>query len=259
VIELNEIKRFYPESLHRYDRFLLKEYLQYKILEIIFSSKYAAKLVFIGGTCLRIVHQNQRFSEDLDFDNFNLTSDEFKDLGHIIQSQLELNGYEVEVKQVIKGAFHCNIRLPKVLLQAGLSGYAEEKILIQLDTEAQGYKFIPELQFLNKFDVFSSINIAPLPLLLAQKFYAILNRKRNKGRDFFDVVYLLSFNVTPDYNFLNLKTGISDSSQLKARIIYHCETLDMHAMAKDVEPFLFHPSDTKKVIFFTNFINQQAL
>ncbi|MGI4871815.1 MAG: nucleotidyl transferase AbiEii/AbiGii toxin family protein [Janthinobacterium lividum] len=29
-------------------------------------------LLFPGGTCLRIVHGNQRFSEDLDFDNSGL-------------------------------------------------------------------------------------------------------------------------------------------------------------------------------------------
>ncbi len=166
---------------------------------------------------------------------------------------------EIKIKHVIKGAIYCNIRLPKLLMQAGLSGYAEEKILIQLDTEAQGYEFIPEQYFLNKFDVFSTINIASLPLLLAQKLYAILNRRRNKGRDFFDVVFLLSFNVIPDYAFLNLKTGISDSSQLKKRIIEHCQTLDMKAMAKDVEPFLFQSSDTRKVIHFEKFIEQQVL
>ncbi|MEN9303775.1 MAG: hypothetical protein RL264_2204 [Bacteroidota bacterium] len=71
MLELKEIKRFYEASLHPHERFLLKEYLQYKILEIVFSSKYASKMLFIGGSCLRIVHQNQRFSEDLDFDNFN--------------------------------------------------------------------------------------------------------------------------------------------------------------------------------------------
>jgi predicted nucleotidyltransferase component of viral defense system len=77
MLELQEIKRFYPDNLHRFDRFLLKEYLQYKILEIVFSSIYASKICFIGGTCLRIVHQNLRFSEDLDFDNFNLSFEAF--------------------------------------------------------------------------------------------------------------------------------------------------------------------------------------
>jgi len=33
----------------------------------------------------------------------------------------------------------------------------------------------------------------------------------------------------------------------------------MDAMAKDVEPFLFQSSDTKKVIHFKKFIEQQVL
>ena len=259
MIDLKEIKRFYDVSLHPHDRFLLKEYLQYKILEIVFASKFASKLVFIGGTCLRIVHQNQRFSEDLDFDNFNLTADEFSDLGILIRNQLELQGYDVEIKNVIKGAFHCHVRFPGLLLQSGLSGYAKEKILIQLDTDAQGYDFEPDQFFLNQFDVFTTIKIAPLPLLLAQKFYAVLNRKRNKGRDFFDIVFLLSLNVLPDYDFLEFKTGISNSTQLKEIILSHCKTIDMLAMAKDVEPFLFQTAAIKKVIQFEQFLQQQTL
>jgi len=259
MIDFNEIKRFYPEVLHPFDRFLLKEYLQLKILEIVFSSPYAAKLVFIGGTCLRIVHQNQRFSEDLDFDNFGLSTKDFSELGNLIKHELELQGYSVEIKNVFKGAFHCNIRFPGLLMQTGLSGYHEEKILIQLDTEAQGYDFQPESFFLNKFDVFTSIRIAPLSLLLAQKFYAVLNRKRNKGRDFFDIVFLLSLNVLPDYDFLQIKTGISNSTQLSEVILNHCKTIDMKAMANDVDPFLFQTSDSKKVLYFEEFLNQQKL
>ena len=254
MIDLKEIKRFYPDSLHPHERFLLKEYLQYKILDIVFSSKYDSKLVFIGGTCLRIVHQNQRFSEDLDFDNFNLTADEFNDLGLLIKNQLGLQGYEVEIKNVIKGAFHCHVRFPKLLMQSGLSGYAEEKILIQLDTEAQGYDFEPEHYFLNKFDVFTTIKIAPLPLLLAQKFYTVLNRKRNKGRDFFDIIYLLSLNVKPDFGFLEQKQGIHNTAQLKEAILTHCQKIAMTEMANDVAPFLFNESDTKKIIHFESFL-----
>jgi Domain of unknown function (DUF1814). len=31
----------------------------------------------MGGTSLRIIYNNSRFSEDLDFDNFSLTQAEF--------------------------------------------------------------------------------------------------------------------------------------------------------------------------------------
>jgi predicted nucleotidyltransferase component of viral defense system len=33
----------------------------------------ASKLSFLGGTALRIVHGNSRFSEDIDLDNFGLS------------------------------------------------------------------------------------------------------------------------------------------------------------------------------------------
>jgi predicted nucleotidyltransferase component of viral defense system len=74
MLSLDQIKEYYPENLKGFERFMLREYLQYKILEVLFDSKYANKFVFIGGTALRIVHNNERFSEDLDFDNFDVSS-----------------------------------------------------------------------------------------------------------------------------------------------------------------------------------------
>jgi hypothetical protein len=51
-----------------------------------------------------------------------------------------------------------------------------------------------------------------------------LNRKRNKGRDFFDVVCLLSIEMKPDYEFLNLKQGVTNEKELKDVIPTHCKT-----------------------------------
>ena len=76
----------------------------------------------------------------------------------------------------MKGAYHCHIKFPALLFQQGLSGYQQEKILIQLDTEPQHFNFVPESYLLNRFDVFTQLQTTPLDLLLAQKFYAILNR-----------------------------------------------------------------------------------
>lgn len=205
MLTLREIQPFYPENLHRFPRFLLREYLQYKILEIIFESKYATHLCFLGGTCLRIVHGNKRFSEILDFDNIDLKEDAFQDIATEIEKQLEREGYEVELKTVMKGAWHCHIKFPGLLFEEGLSGYREEKIFIQLDTEPQHFDYEPERHILNKFDVFSTILTTPLPLLMAQKIYAIINRKRNKGRDFFDLVFLMSRDIKPNYNYLDAK------------------------------------------------------
>ena len=80
MITLDQILAAYPENLRAFKESILKEYLQYKILNSIFNSEHANKLAFLGGTALRIVYGSTRFSEDLDFDNFALTETVFTDL-----------------------------------------------------------------------------------------------------------------------------------------------------------------------------------
>ena len=176
MLDLSQITAYYPPLLHPFSRFILREYLQHKLLQLIYESPYADRFTFLGGTCLRIVHGNQRFSEDLDFDNTGITEADFDALSRLIVAGLEREGYQADMRLVMKGAYHCHIKFPALLFQQGLSGYQQEKILIQLDTEPQHFNFVPESYLLNRFDVFTQLQTTPLDLLLAQKFYAILNR-----------------------------------------------------------------------------------
>ena len=256
MLSLAEITKNYSEDLRRFPRFILREYLQHKILQVIFDSEFANQLVFLGGTCLRIVHGNRRFSEDLDFDNFQIGENGFEKIALHVKKKLELEGYVIEMRTVYRGAYHCYIRFPELLFREGLSGFTEEKILIQLDTEPQHFPFSPEKYILNRFDVFTQILTTPLDILLAQKFYTILNRVRNKGRDFYDVVFLLSRVDSPSYDYLKLKTGIDNVKELKTQVLKKCELLDMKEMAKDVQPFLFDADDAKKVVLFAEYIKQ---
>ena len=259
MLTLPEIEKNYPEPLRGFKRFILREYLQHKILQIIFDSKYASHLVFLGGTCLRIVHGNTRFSEDLDFDNLQLKEDLFENIALLIRKQLEQEGYSIEMKTVYRGAYHCYIRFPELLYREGLSGHPGEKILIQLDAEPQHFDFIPEKYILNRFDVFTSVFITPLDILLAQKFYAIINRERNKGRDFYDTVFILSKIDRPDYDYLKQKINIDNAKDLKEALLEKCNKIDMNEMARDVQPFLFDPADVKKVVAFEEYMKQVNL
>lgn len=259
MLELDQILRQYPLTLQPFSRFILREYLQHKLLQLIYDSAFADHFTFLGGTCLRIVHGNQRFSEDLDFDNTGITEADFGALADVIVAGLRLEGYEVEMRLVMKGAYHCHIKFPALLFEQGLSGYREEKILIQLDTEPQHFDFTPEPYLLNRFDVFTQIYTTPMDLLLAQKFYAILNRIRNKGRDFYDAVFLLGQGVRPNYDYLRAKVGIDTTDELRQRLLTHCQTLDMQAMADDVRPFLFKASDDRRVLLFEPYIRQATL
>lgn len=258
MLSLKEIEKSYPENLRPFKRFILREYLQHKILALVFESKYASKLCFLGGTCLRIVHNNTRFSEDLDFDTLNLSERSFGHISEEIKKGLEREGYKVEFKTVARGAFHCYIKFPGLLLNEGLSGHKEEKILIQLDAEPQHFKFTPETFILNKFDVFTTILTTPKDILLSQKIFASLNRKQPKGRDFFDIVFLLSL-TKPNYKYLAKKIGINKEDQLREKLLARCKKLNMKQVANDVKPFLFNPNDMKKVELFTDYVRQVDL
>jgi len=249
MLNFNNILSFYPKKMHVFKENIIKEYLQYKILDILFSTAYAKKIVFLGGTCMRMVHDSNRFSEDLDFDNFSLTQSDFKEISQIIKYQLELDGYTIEFKNVFKGAFHCYIHFPGILFQVNLSGQKKEKILIQLDTEPQKYKYTPEKYLLNKFGLFRYINVVPANLLLAQKICAIFARKREKGRDFFDVVYLMS-KTKPDFKFLKFKLGITSHEELISSLKKKTKNLNFKTLSKDIEPFLFEPDQKNRVLHF---------
>ena len=106
MLDLQQIKNEYSEPLQGYERAIVREYLQYKILQAIFESTQASKLSFLGGTALRIVYGNSCFSEDIDLDNFGLS---WQALGELIQKVrlfLELEGFLVETSMAAKDAFH---------------------------------------------------------------------------------------------------------------------------------------------------------
>lgn len=255
MINLNDLIAVYPPKLQGFKKNILREYLQCKILEIIFNSKYANKLAFLGGTALRIVYNNSRFSEDLDFDNFNLTREEFVEISEIVKKGLGLEGYETETRQVFKGAFRCYIKFPKILFQEGLSGHREEKILIQIDTAAHKFKYKPQREIINKFDVLTEILTTPPDILLSQKICAALGRKRAKGRDFYDIIFLWN-KTKPNFDYLQFKLKIKNIKELKKELFKKIKTLDFKQLGRDVSPFLFDASEAKNLELFGEVIKK---
>jgi len=253
MLELKQIEPFYPQPLRPFKRNLLREYLQYKILEIIFSFRPARRLIFMGGTALHIAYGLPRFSEDLDFDNLGLVKADFIKLAADIQKKLKLQGYNAEVKNAFMGAWHSYIKIPDILYESKLSGHKEEKMLIQLDVEPQKFSYLPDKIILNKFDVFARINVAPPSLLLAQKIYAIFMRRRPLGRDFYDAIYLFG-RTPPNFSYLGQKLRINNFADLKKILLKRCKSLNFKALAKDVEQFLFVPADAERIVFFPEFI-----
>lgn len=253
MINLDYIKSFYSPKEQKFDQFLLKEYLQYQILNIIFSSKYSAYLSFLGWTAIRLIFNSNRFSEDLDFDNFWLDEDDFYNFSKNIKFELEKLGFEVEIKNVYKGAYRCYIKLPKILKELGFSDLDDEKILIQIGTVKQDYKYKSDKKIIDNFDVYKLINVCPDSIILSKKIHALINRKRIKWRDFFDIVFLYKI-TKPDFDYLKAKTWISNNQELKQKLNEFCKDLDLKQIANDVKPFLINQDEINRVLMFREFI-----
>jgi Uncharacterized conserved protein len=253
MLELKQIESFFPEHLRHFKRNLLREYLQYKILEVIFTSRYGQKLIFMGGTAIHIAHGLPRFSEDLDFDNRELAEDDFSAMTQAVAKKLTLEGYVIKTGTSFKGAFSADIKVVGVLFNEGLSGHREENVLIKLDAEPQNFHYSAERLVINKFDVFTGISVVPVDILLAQKFHAILARKRAVGRDFYDAIFL-SGKTSPDFTYLKERVGIENKEALKSALLKHCSKLDFKLLSRDVEQFVFSPEDAKKVLLFVEYV-----
>lgn len=252
MLDMPQIQKAYPEYLHPKKQFLLREYLQYEILKIIFTCKYAHKYTFLGGTCLRIGYNTDRFSEDLDFDNEGLDKAEFEETAAIIKRQLYLLGFDVELRYAYKGAYHCSIKFPGILYNYKISGHKEAKLLIKLDTEKQHYSYKRALLPIDKFGIQTEILAVPLPLLGSQKIAAIMGRKRPKGRDFYDLRWILA-RTGVDYGYLRERFGVTTPVQLQQLVGERIAPFDFDQLADDVRPFLFKLEDVEWVRTFPKF------
>ena len=253
MLDLKQIELFYPENLRIHKRNLLREYLQYVILDVIYNSQYGSRLVFMGGTAIHMIHGNRRFSEDLDFDNKGLSRDDFEGLSQNVLRKLDLYGYSVEIQNRYREAFRCLVKFPGIFYQYDISSHPQEKLTIQIDSEPQNVDYKAERVFLNKFDIFLKINVVPPEMLLAQKILAILNRPRTIGRDFYDVIFLFS-KTNPDFNFLKEKMGLNEKIEIKEKLLLKCEKINFKKLTEDVKPFLFYPSEAEKIKLFPDFI-----
>jgi len=258
MLDINTIKKSYDAQFHSFERGLLREYLQYQILAILFEHPLSRKLSFLGGTCLRIVHQLPRFSEDIDFDNTDLSEAQFEVLGQFLQKELEKRGYLVEIRFVSKEAFHCHIKFPDLLYKHGISPQKTEKILIQVDTFDQGVDYPSDIFILDKFEFFTQVKVTPKDIILSQKLWTITQRPKLKGRDFFDIMFLLQ-TAQPDLAFLHAKFGKKDLSILISEILKKLHDVDYHQLADDVRPFLVNPAEADRIMLFPQFLHQKFL
>jgi hypothetical protein len=126
-------------------RILLKEALQSYVLDFLYNHPTYRRLNFYGGTCLHVVYELNRLSEDLDFDNgaeVDLTS-LGEDLLGLFQITLEYEPAEVKVHWGESGILRSTLKLP-VLNALQLSRHYNEAL--HLKVEVSHHKQIAVIQ-----------------------------------------------------------------------------------------------------------------
>ena len=253
MIDIEYIRSFFPSVIagdRRFDRYMLKEYLQLLILDHLATMPYIHKLSFIGGINLRLIQGIDRFSEDLDFDCKDMDEDEFKDMTDEIVRFIQKNNIQVETRDRENPrltAFLRNLYFPQMLFNLGLTGHKEERLLLKIEAQDQGVLYQSVVANVNKMGFFFGVPVPPLDVLCAMKFSAILARQ--KGRDFYDAIFLLS-KTKPNIEYLTVKNGITSIDELKDVFSKRLQTVDLNQKKRDFAHLLFKEASAERILQF---------
>lgn len=191
------------------EQFALKEILQEIILYGLFTANFFSQGIFHGGTSLRILHRLPRFSEDLDFlltepnPKFN-----WKPYLEAIKKSCQQFGIEPEIidksqaGKSVQKMFLKDNSIGKILNLA-FHHHQHHKLTIKLEIDTNpphGSKF--ETKFLD-FPIAFSIVTQDLPSNFAGKCHALLCRQYIKGRDWYDFLWYITNQITPNFDFLS--------------------------------------------------------
>ncbi len=204
---------------------------------------------FYGGTCLRIFHGLQRFSEDMDFSLLAPTPDfNFENYFPAIIEEFTSLGRNVEIKRKDKKTFG---KVESAFLKDCTEVYhvafqteKSLKIKIEVDTNPP-MKFQTEQKLL--LHPFSFMTRCfSLPDLYAGKMHALVFRNwktRVKGRDWYDFEWYVRQSVELDFAHLQERirefNGIEMSiSQFKEALKERLASTDIKLVKQDVEPFI---------------------
>ncbi len=195
-------------------RHWVREYLQVRLLYHLQRQGAMTLIAFQGGTALRFLFQLQRFSEDLDF---SLEAKQELPLQHwltILQRHLQDEGYTVSLHRIradriVASAF---IRFPGLLYQLGLSPHRDEQLSVKIEIDTrppQGARTRTTL--VRKYNTLLHLYHHDAASLLSGKIHALLQRPYLKGRDVYDLLWMLSDPQWPEPNLTLLTQALIQS------------------------------------------------
>lgn len=227
---------------------------QQVILAGLYNGGFFDVAAFYGGTCLRIFHGLQRFSEDMDFSLLAPNDDfDFTKYFRPIIDEFAMVGREVEIKKKEKKNFG---KVQSAFLKDNTDVYdvtfqTEKTIKIKIEVDTQPpLKFKTEQKLLLTPESFMT-RCFTLPDLFAGKMHALIYRawkNRVKGRDWYDFEWYVRHGVPLSFTHLHERayefnqedvTKETFFEKLKERLA----TADINQVKADVLPFVRNPKE----------------
>lgn len=251
----------YDSMLSRYNltteqnkRNAIFEVNQQVILAGLYSGGFFESAAFYGGTCLRIFHGLQRFSEDMDFSL--LAQDDafdFKKYFQPIVDTFALVGREVEIKKKDKKNFG---KIESAFLKDNTDVYdvvfqTEKSIKIKIEVDTcPPLNFKTEQKLLLRPYSFMT-RCFTLSDLFAGKMHALVYRawkNRVKGRDWYDFEWYVRHNVPLDFAHLAERCKQFNDEEItpelfKEKLKERLSTADIKQVKEDVLPFVRNPEE----------------
>ena len=244
----------YELATEQQKRNAIFEVNQQIILAGLYAGGFFESAAFYGGTCLRIFHGLQRFSEDMDFSL--LAPDENFDFSKYFQPIVDafaLIGREVEITKKDKKSFG---KVESAFLKDSTDVYdvtfqteKSIKIKIEVDTNPP-LNFTTEQKLLLQPHSFMT-RCFTLPDLFAGKMHALVYRawkNRVKGRDWYDFEWYVRNGVALDFAHLAERCKQFNGEYItpesfKAKLIERLSTADIKQVKEDVLPFVRNPKE----------------
>lgn len=166
-----------------------REYCQHLFLSRFYQCKGAEKVLFKGGTSLRILWQSPRFSEDLDFTGMSVTQAEIEDAIEAVIVEISREGLTVDIEESKKtsggylGKLRFQLPTGPVPIKLEVSGRKKRPgpgtpSLLFEQTLVQN-EFIPAYSILH----------LPQKEIVGEKISAVASR--GKPRDYFDLYFII--------------------------------------------------------------------
>ena len=244
----------YDQSTESARRNAIYEVSQQIVLAGLADGGFFDKAAFYGGTCLRIFHGLNRFSEDMDFTLLKEDSSfNFKQYFQPVIDQFALVGRKVEIKKKDKKSFG---KVESAFLKDTTDVYdisfqteRSIKVKIEVDT-VPPLKFATEQKILLQPKSFLTRCVA-LPDLYAGKMHALVFRawkNRIKGRDWYDFEWYVRNGIPLDWNHLHERILQFNGQEMtldefRSALRGRLGRADISRVKEDVLPFLNNPGE----------------